>query len=64
MESPFFTVEEACSYVRCKRTKLFSLCSQGRLERRKLDSKTLITVESVKRLVSAPSDGGPCNGRS
>lgn len=46
------TVADACAMLGVKRTLLFALLKAGRLERCRFSSRTVVTVESIKRLVA------------
>lgn len=52
-ESPklAFTITEACHAVGIGRTKLYALIGEGRLETRKIGSRTVIPAESLRALV-------------
>ncbi len=52
-ESPMlaFTIAEACHAVGIGRTKLYALIGEGRLETRKIGSRTVIPAESLRALV-------------
>ncbi|MBO9581862.1 MAG: helix-turn-helix domain-containing protein [Sphingobium sp.] len=54
LESPklAFTIAEACHAVGIGRSKLYELIGQGRLETRKIGSRTLIPAESLRSLVA------------
>ena len=58
IESPklAFTIAEACHAVGIGRSKLYELISQGRLETRKIGSRTIIPADSLRKLV-AHGDG-------
>lgn len=45
------SVNEATKLVSLGKTKLFQLCASGRLTRVKVGRRTLITVESLRRLI-------------
>lgn len=47
-----FTIAEACHAVGIGRSKLYELIGQGRLETRKIGSRTLIPAESLRSLVA------------
>jgi len=47
-----FTIAEACHAVGIGRSKLYELIGQGRLETRKIGSRTLIPTESLRALIS------------
>lgn len=51
MDDQYVTVPEAMAYLRCKKTLIFRLLAEGKLERRKLGSKTLVTIASLEALV-------------
>jgi excisionase family DNA binding protein len=53
-ESPklAFTVAEACHAVGIGRSKLYQLISQGRIETRKIGSRTIILADSLRDLVA------------
>ncbi|WP_205007876.1 helix-turn-helix domain-containing protein [Sphingosinithalassobacter portus] len=46
-----FTIAEACHAVGIGRTKLYALIGEGRLETRKIGSRTVIPAESLRALV-------------
>lgn len=54
LESPklAFTITEACHAVGIGRSKLYQLISEGRLQTRKIGSRTLIPAESLRALIS------------
>ncbi len=45
--SPYMTIAEAAAYLRCKRHRVDDLLSQGRLERVKDGSRTLIRRRDI-----------------
>jgi excisionase family DNA binding protein len=47
-----FTIAEACHAVGIGRSKLYELISQGRVETRKIGSRTIIPTESLRALVA------------
>jgi excisionase family DNA binding protein len=47
-----FTIAEACHAVGIGRSKLYELIGQGRIETRKIGSRTLIPAESLSALIS------------
>ena len=51
-----FTIEEACHAVGIGRTKLYQLIGAGRVETRKIGSRTVIPAESLRALISC-ADG-------
>jgi excisionase family DNA binding protein len=51
-----FTIAEACHAVGISRSKLYELIGEGRVEARKIGSRTIIPAESLRRLVSG--EGG------
>lgn len=57
-ESPklAFTIAEACHAVGIGRSKIYELIGQGRLETRKIGSRTIIPADSLRKLV-AHGDG-------
>ena len=57
-ESPklAFTIAEACHAVGLGRSKIYELIGQGRLESRKIGSRTIIPAESLRKL-AAHGDG-------
>ncbi len=57
-ESPklAFTISEACHAVGIGRSKLYELIGQGRVETRKIGSRTIIPAESLRALI-AGEDG-------
>lgn len=48
-----FTIAEACHAVGIGRSKLYELIAQGRLQTRKIGSRTLIPAESLRALISS-----------
>lgn len=46
-----FTIPEACHAIGIGRSKLYELIAQGRVETRKIGSRTLIPTESLKALI-------------
>jgi excisionase family DNA binding protein len=53
-----YSVAEACSAIPCGRTFLYELIADGRLDARKLGSKTIIPGDSVARLIESLPDAG------
>lgn len=57
-----YTIADACRALGVGKTKLYALIGAGRLDARSLGKKTLITAESVQRLLDslprAPIGGG------
>jgi hypothetical protein len=51
MEPIAQTIAETCLYIGFKRTKVFDLIRTGRLQKVKVDGKTLVTVASAKALI-------------
>lgn len=51
-----YTIAEACQATGLGRTKLYELIDQGRLERRKIGRRTLITGDSLERLIADADD--------
>lgn len=47
-----FTIAEACHAVGIGRSKLYELIGQGRVETRKIGSRTIIPAESLRDLVA------------
>lgn len=47
-----FTIGEACHAVGIGRSKLYELIGQGRLQTRKIGSRTVIPAESLRKLIS------------
>ena len=54
LESPklAYTIAEACHSVGIGRSKLYQLIGQGRLQTRKIGSRTLIPAESLRALLA------------
>ncbi len=52
-ESPklAFTINEACHAVGISRSKLYELIGEGRVEIRKIGSRTVIPAESLRALI-------------
>lgn len=48
-----FTIAEACHAVGIGRSKLYQLIGQGRLQTRKIGSRTLVPAESLRALISS-----------
>lgn len=46
-----FTILEACHAIGIGRSKLYELIAQGRLETRKIGSRTLIPADSLRALL-------------
>lgn len=60
--SPFLTIKEAAGYLRCKRSRIDNLLSEGRLTRYKDGARTLIRHDELDRhLAGVPV--GPNAGR-
>lgn len=51
--SRFLTINEACSYVRVSRSRLYELLSEGRIVARKLGHRTLVPREELDRFLDA-----------
>jgi len=51
--SPYMTVVEAASYLRCSRQRVYDLLSAGRLERRKDGARTLVSRAEIERYLEA-----------
>jgi hypothetical protein len=49
---PLNTRRETCALIKCQTTKLHALINEGVLDARKLGGKTLITGESIARLIA------------
>lgn len=47
-----YTVEEACDAIGIGRTKLYALANEGRIDMRKVGGRTVVTVESLRRLLA------------
>lgn len=47
-----FTIAEACHAVGIKRSKLYQLIGQGRIEIRKIGSRTIIPADSLWALIA------------
>jgi excisionase family DNA binding protein len=47
-----FTIAEACHAIGVGRSKLYELIGQGRIETRKIGSRTIIPAESLCALIS------------
>ena len=52
-----FTIAEACHAVGISRSKLYELIGDGRVEARKIGSRTIIPAESLKALVAGDRRG-------
>ena len=48
-----YTINEACEALGRRRTKIYELLVDGRLEGVKLDAGTMITAASVNRLIAS-----------
>lgn len=55
------TVPEACDAIGVGRTKLYSLANAGRIDMRKVDGRTLVTAESLRRLIAEAAPALPAN---
>lgn len=55
-------VPTACVLLSVKRTKLYGLLREGKLERVKLGSRTLVTMRSIWALAWQPRDEPLCPG--
>ena len=53
-----YSVNVACKAIPCGRTKAYQLIADGRLEAKKLGTKTIITRRSVERLLEELPDAG------
>ena len=53
-----YSINGACAAIPCGRTKLYALIADGRLEAKKLGTKTIITRDSIMRLVEELPDAG------
>ena len=53
-----YSVAEACEAIPCGRTMIYELIADRRLDARKLGNKTIITGDSVERLVETLPDAG------
>ena len=51
-----YSINGACDAIPCGRTKLYQLIADGRLKAKKLDNKTIITRDSLQRLVDTLPD--------
>lgn len=47
------TIDRTCEYTGLGRTKIYELIRQGRLQKVKVDGRTLITVASADALIEA-----------
>lgn len=47
------TIHRTCEYTGLGRTKIYELIRQGRLQKVKVDGRTLITVASADALIEA-----------
>jgi len=47
-----FTIAEACHAVGIGRSKLYELIGEGRVETRKIGSRTIIPADSLRRLIT------------
>jgi len=48
-----FNIRSACDALGCGRTKIYQLIGDGRLDAKKLDGITIVTAESMARLVES-----------
>ncbi len=48
-----YSISGACDAIPCGRTKLYQLIADGRLKAKKLGNKTIITRDSLVRLVDS-----------
>ena len=55
MEQLAYSINETAKALSLGRTSVYALISDGRLEAFKLGRRTLIRVESIRRLVAAQS---------
>lgn len=46
-----YNINEACEASSIKRTKLYALIAEGKLESRKIGRRTLIPADSLHRLI-------------
>ena len=46
-----YSVADACRAIGIKKTKLYALLKDGRLQARRLDGRTLIPASSLRRLI-------------
>lgn len=46
-----YTVDEACAAIGIGRTKFYALCTQGKIDLRKIGGRTVATAKSLQRLV-------------
>ena len=53
-----YSINGACDAIPCGRTKLYQLIADGRLKAKKLGTKTIITRDSIMRLVEELPDAG------
>lgn len=47
-----YSISEACAAISIKRSKLYEMIGQGRIETRKIGSRTIIPAESLRALVA------------
>lgn len=48
-----YSIAKSCYLLNCGKTKIYQLIADGRLDARALDGKTLITAESLEKLVES-----------
>ena len=58
MEQIAVTIEEARRVLSCGRTSLYRLINEGKLVRRHIGRRALITTKSIRALLDEPSAGG------
>lgn len=47
------TIRETCILLRCGKSKVFELCKDNTLERRKIGRSTRVTMASIRKIVGA-----------
>ena len=51
-----YSINGACAVIPCGRTKLYQLLADGRLKAKKLGDKTIITPDSLARMMDELPD--------
>lgn len=64
MDGPTITIARAMELLHCKRSRIFELLSEGKLERgQRFGRETVILTESVLALATAPVESAPAKRR-
>lgn len=51
-----FTIQECCRYIGLKRTSIYKLINQGKLQKIKVSGRTLVTLSSLDTLLREADD--------